>query len=176
MMHRLLLLTICLLLAAACSHHRSTVSTTNHRSTVNATVDSVRTNTATHSASADCTAFDTLAARAVKHDTVQHALHGVVVKRGDTLAWKLTAFTVAAAEQRMKTVGSKRLQASERTYEDEILRYLVAKSAVTDTTDTQTVEHQPAMSSGERLVLELLLIVLSVAGLIILIGVINRKK
>ena len=150
MMHRLLLLSLCLLLAAACSHHRSTVSTTNHRSTVNATADSVRTTTTTHSATADCTAFDTLAARAVKHDTVQHAVHGLVVKRGDTLAWKLTAFTVAAAEQRMQAEGSKRLQASERTYEDEILRYLVAKSAVTDTTDTQTVDHQPSLKSGVR--------------------------
>lgn len=124
MMHRLLLLTLCLLLAAACSHHRNTVS---------ATVDSVRTSTTTHLSAADCTVLDTQEVRAVKHDTVQHSVQGVVVKRGDTLAWKLTALTIAAAGQRLHAAGSNRLHASEQTYEDDILRYMVGKSSVTPT-------------------------------------------
>lgn len=110
-------------LAAGCSH----------RHTVRSTADTVRTTTATHTAAAACTEVDTLAARAVRHDTLQHAVQGVVVKRGDTVEWQWTAVTVAAAEHRLHATEATRFEAAARTFAADTSRYMEHEVTVTAT-------------------------------------------
>lgn len=112
-----------LCLAAGCSH----------RHTVRTTADTVRTTTATHTAAAACTAVDTLAARAVRHDTLQHAVQGVVVKRGDTVEWQWTAVTVAAAEHRLHTTEATHFEAAAHTATADTTRYMEHEVSATAT-------------------------------------------
>ena len=131
MMHRLLLLTLCLLLAAACSHHRSSVK---------ATVDTTRTSEcfeALRSIKAD-----TLAARAAQHDTARTTVQGMIVHRGpDTVLWQMTTQTTRAAHQwqHEATTATEAAATTQRTAE-----------SVQATGATKTVEHQPTLKSAVR--------------------------
>lgn len=152
MMHRLLLLTLCLLLAAACSHHRSTVSATADTTRTRECFEALRSIKA-----------DTMAVRAAQHDTARTTVHGMIVHRGaDTVLWTVTTQTTRAAHQwqHAATTATEDAATTHRTDE-----------SVQATGATKTVEHQPTLSSGERLV-----IVISVVGIIILIGIIHRNK
>lgn len=120
-MARILITLVLVWLAAGCSH----------RHTVRSTADTVRTTTATTTSAASCTSVDTLAARAVRHDTLQHAVAGVVVKRGDTIAWQWTAVTVAAAEHRLHATEATRFEAAARTATADTSRYMEHEATVT---------------------------------------------
>lgn len=152
MMHRLLLLTICLLLAAACSHHRSTVSATSDTTRTRECFEALRVIKA-----------DTMATRAAQHDTARTTVQGMIVHRGaDTVLWQMTTQTTRAAHQwqHAATTATEAAATTQRTGE-----------SVQATGTTVTAEHQPTLSGGERLVL-----VLSVVGIILLIGIIHRNK
>lgn len=152
MMHRLLLLTLCLLLAAACSHHRSTVSATADTTRTRECFEALRSIKA-----------DTMAVRAAQHDTARTTVHGMIVHRGaDTVLWQMTTQTTRAAHQWQHAASTATEDAATTHRTDE---------SVQATGATKTVEHQPTLSSGERLV-----IVISVVGIIILIGIIHRNK
>ena len=157
MMHRLLLLTLCLLLAAACSHHRSTVTATADTTRTRECLEALRSIKA-----------DTLATRSAQHDTARTTVQGMIVHRGaDTVLWQLTTQTTRAAHQwqHAATTATEDAATTHRTDE-----------SVQATGTTKTVEHQPTLRSGERFIRELLIIILSVVGIIIVIGVIPRKK
>ena len=152
MMHRLLILTLCLLLAAACSHHRSTVKATADTTRTRECFEALRSIKA-----------DTLATRAAQHDTARTTVQGMIVHRGpDTVLWQMTTQTSRAAHQwqHAATAATEDAATTHRTDE-----------SVQATGATVTAEHKPTLSSGERLVL-----VLSVVGIIILIGIIHRNK
>ena len=152
MMHRLLILPLCLLLAAACSHHRSTVKATADTTRTRECLEALRSIKA-----------DTLATRAAQHDTARTTVKGMIVHRGaDTVLWQMTTQTTRAAHQwqHAATTATEAAASTTRTCEK-----------VQATGATKTVEHQPTLSSGERLVL-----VISVVGIIILIGIIHRNK
>ena len=152
MMHRLLILTLCLLLAAACSHHRSTVTATSDTTRTRECLEALRSIKA-----------DTLATRATQHDTAHTTVQGMIVHRGaDTVLWQVTTQTTRAEHQwqHAATTATEAAATTTRTSEK-----------VQATGATKTVEHQPTLSSGERLVL-----VISVVGIIILIGIIHRNK
>lgn len=152
MMHRLLILTLCLLLAAACSHHRSTVKATADTTSTRECFEALRSIKA-----------DTMATRAAQHDTARTTVQGMIVHRGpDTVLWTVTTQTTRAAHQwqHAATTATEAAATTHRTDE-----------SVQATGATVTAEHKPSLSSGERLVL-----VLSVVGLIILIGIIHRNK
>ena len=152
MMHRLLILSLVLLLAAACSHHRSTVTATADTTRTRECFEALRSIKA-----------DTLATRATQHDTARTTVQGIIVHRGaDTVLWTVTKQTTRAAHQwqHAATTATEAAAATTRTNE-----------RVQATGATKTVQHQPTMSSGERLVL-----VISVVGIIILIGIIHRNK
>ena len=131
MMHRLLLLTLCLLLAAACSHHRSTVK---------ATVDTTRTREcfeALRSIKAD-----TLATRAAQHDTARTTVQGMIVHRGaDTVLWTVTTQTTRAAHQwqHAAATATEAAATTNRTSE-----------SVQATGATVTAEHKPTLKSAVR--------------------------
>lgn len=151
-MHRLLILTLCLLLAAACSHHRSTVKATADTTSTRECFEALRSIKA-----------DTMATRAAQHDTARTTVQGMIVHRGpDTVLWTVTTQTTRAAHQwqHAATTATEAAATTHRTDE-----------SVQATGATVTAEHKPSLSSGERLVL-----VLSVVGLIILIGIIHRNK
>lgn len=152
MMHRLLLLTLCLLLAAACSHHRSTVKATADTTRTRECFEALRSIKA-----------DTLATRAAQHDTARTTVQGMIVHRGvDTVLWQMTTQTTRAAHQWQNTTTAASEDAATTQRTDE---------SVKATGATVTAEHKPTLSSGERLVL-----VISVVGIIILIGIIQRNK
>ena len=152
MMHRLLILPLCLLLAAACSHHRSTVTATADTTRTRECFEALRSIKA-----------DTMATRAAQHDTARTTVQGMIVHRGaDTVLWEVTTQTTRAAHQwqHAATTATEDAATTQRTDE-----------SVKATGATVTAEHKPTLSSGERLVL-----VISVVGIIILIGIINRNK
>ena len=152
MMHRLLILTLCLLLAAACSQHRSSVSSTADTTRTRECFEALRSIKA-----------DTLATRATQHDTARTTVQGIIVHRGaDTVLWQMTTQTTRSAHQwhHAATTATEAAATTNRT--DESVQAAGA---------TVTAEHKPTLSSGERLVL-----VLSVVGIIILIGIIHRNK
>lgn len=152
MIHRLLILPLCLLLAAACSHHRSTVTATADTTRTSECFEALRSIKA-----------DTLAARTAQHDTALTTLQGMIVHRGaDTVLWTVTKQTTRAAHQWQHAATAATEAAATTHHTDE---------SVQATGATKTVEHKPTLSSGERLVL-----VLSVVGIIILIGIIHRNK
>lgn len=152
MMHRLLLLTFCLLLAAACSHHRSTVKATADTTRTRECFEALRSIKA-----------DTLATRAAQHDTARTTVQGMIVHRGDdTVVWTVTSQTTRAAHQWQHAATTATEDAATTHRNDE---------SVQATGATVTAEHQPTLSGGERLVL-----VLSVVGIILLIGIIHRNK
>lgn len=152
MMHRLLLLTLCLLLAAACSHHRSTVKATADTTRTRECFEALRSIKA-----------DTMAARAAQHDTARTTVQGLIVHRGaDTVLWQLTTQTTRSAHQWQHAATTATEAATTTTRTDE---------SVQATGATVTAEHQPTLSGGERLVL-----VLSVVCIILLIGIIHRNK
>ena len=152
MMHRLLILTLCLLLAAACSHHRSTVKATADTTRTRECFEALRSIKA-----------DTLATRAAQHDTARTTVQGMIVHRGpDTVLWQMTTQTSRAAHQ-WQHAATTATEAAATTHR--------AAESVQATGATVTAEHKPTLSRGERLVL-----VLSVVGIIILIGIIHRNK
>ena len=152
MMHRLLILTLCLLLAAACSHHRSSVSSTADTTRTRECFEALRSIKA-----------DTMATRAAQHDTARTTVQGMIVHRGpDTVLWQVTTQTTRAAHQWQHAATTATESAATTTSTAE---------SVQATGATKTAEHKPSLSSGERLVL-----VLSVVGIIILIGIIHRNK
>lgn len=157
MMHRLLILPLCLLLAAACSHHRSTVSSTADTTRTRECLEALRSIKA-----------DTMATRAAQHDTARTTVQGMIVHRGaDTVLWTVTKQTTRAAHQwqHAATTATEATATTHRTGE-----------SVQATGATKTVEHQPTLRNGERFIREVLIIILSVVGIIIVIGVIPRKK
>lgn len=152
MMHRLLILSLCLLLAVACSHHRSTVKATDDTTSTRECFEALRSIKA-----------DTMATRAAQHDTARTTVQGMIVHRGaDTVLWTVTTQTTRDAHQwqHAATTATEDAATTQRTDE-----------SVQATGATKTVEHQPTLSSGERLAL-----VLCVVGIIILIGIIHRNK
>lgn len=131
MMHRLLLLTLCLLLAAACSHHRSTVK---------ATADTTRTSECFEALRS--IKGDTLAARAAQHDTARTTVQGMIVHRGaDTVLWQMTTQTLRAAHQwqHAATTATEDAATTNRTSEK-----------VQATGATRTAEHKPTMERAVR--------------------------
>lgn len=131
MMHRLLILPLCLLLAAACSHHRSTVK---------ATADTTRTSEC-FEALRSIKAY-TMATRAAQHDTARTTVQGMIVHRGaDTVLWTVTSQTTRAAHQwqHAATTATEDATTTQRT--DESVQATWAK---------KTVEHQPPMKSAVR--------------------------
>ena len=131
MMHRLLILPLCLLLAAACSHHRSTVK---------ATADTTRTREgfeALRSIKAD-----TMATRAAQHDTARTTVQGMIVHRGaDTVLWQVTTQTTRAAHQWQHAATTATEAAATTTRTDE---------SVQATGATVTAEHKPSLKSAVR--------------------------
>ena len=139
MMHRLLILTLCLLLAAACSHHRSTVKATADTTRTREYLEALRSIKA-----------DTLATRAAHHDTAHTTVQGMIVHRGaDTVLWQMTTQTTRAAHQwqHAATTATEAAATTTRTSE-----------SVQATGATKTVEHQPTLKSAVRLCLLILVI------------------
>ena len=139
MMHRLLILPLCLLLAAACSHHRSTVKATADTTRTREYLEALRSIKA-----------DTLATRATQHDTARTTVQGIIVHRGaDTVLWQLTTQTTRAAHQwqHAATTATEAAATTTRTSE-----------SVQATGATKTVEHQPTLKSAVRLCLLILVI------------------
>lgn len=131
MMHRLLILTLCLLLAAACSHHRSTVSATADTTRTSECLEALRSIKA-----------DTMATRAAQHDTARTTVHGMIVHRGaDTVLWQMTTQTTRAAHQwqHVATTATEDAASTHRTDE-----------SVKATGATRTAEHQPTLKSAVR--------------------------
>ena len=131
MMHRLLILTLCLLLAAACSHHRSTVTATADTTRTRECFESLRSIKA-----------DTIDTRAAQHDNARTTVQGMIVHRGaDTVLWTVTTQTTRAAHQwqHAATTATEAAATTHRT--DECVQ---AKGA------TKTVEHQPTLKSAVR--------------------------
>lgn len=130
MMHRLLL-TLCMLLAAACSHHRSTVKATADTTRTSECFEALRSIKA-----------DTLATRAAQHDTARTTVHGMIVHRGaDTVLWQMTTQTTRAAHQwqHAATAATEATATTHRTSEK-----------VQATGATRTAEHQPSLKSAVR--------------------------
>lgn len=131
MMHRLLLLTLCLLLAAACSHHRSTVKATADTTRTSECFEALRSIKA-----------DTLVTRAAQHDTARTTVQGMIVHRGsDTVLWTVTTQTTRAAHQWQHAATSATEDATTTQRTDESVQATWAK---------KTVEHQPSMKSAVR--------------------------
>lgn len=131
MMHRLLILTLCLLLAAACSHHRSSVSSTADTTRTRECLDALRSIKA-----------DTMATRAAQHDTARTTVQGLIVHRGpDTVLWQVTTQTTRAAHQwqHAATTATEAAATTHRTDE-----------SVQATGATKTDEHQPTLKSAVR--------------------------
>ena len=131
MMHRLLILTLCLLLAAACSHHRSTVTATADTTRTRECFEALRSIKA-----------DTLATRAAQHDTAHTTVQGIIVHRGaDTVLWTVTTHTTRAAHQwqHAATTATEAASTTHRTDE-----------SVQATGTTHTAEHKPTMKSAVR--------------------------
>ena len=131
MMHRLLILTLCLLLAAACSHHRSTVTATADTTRTRECFEALRSIKA-----------DTLATRAAQHDTAHTTVQGIIVHRGaDTVLWTVTTQTTRAAHQwqHAATTATEAASTTHRTDE-----------SVQATGTTHTAEHKPTMKSAVR--------------------------
>ena len=139
MMHRLLLLPLCLLLVAACIHHRSSVSSTADTTRTSEYLEALRSIKA-----------DTLATRATQHDTARTTVQGIIVHRGaDTVLWQLTTQTTRAAHQWQHAATSATEAAATTNRTDE---------SVQATGATKTVEHQPTLESAVRLCLLILVI------------------
>ena len=148
MMHRLLLLTISLLLAAACSHHRSTVSATADTTRTRECFEALRSIKA-----------DTMATRAAQHDTARTTVQGMIVHRGaDTVLWTATTQTTHAAHQWQHAATTATEAAATTTRTDE---------SVQTTGATVTAEHKPTMKSTG--VLQGIVISVIVAAFIVLI-------
>lgn len=131
MMHRLLLIPIFLLLAAACSHHRSTVKATADTTRTRECLEALRSIKA-----------DTVATRAAQHDTARTTVQGMIVHRGaDTVLWTLTTQTTRAAHQ-WQHAAATATEASATTQRTD--------DSVQATGATKTVEHQPSMKSAVR--------------------------
>ena len=129
MMHRLLILTLCLLLAAACSHHRSTVKATADTTRTRECFEALRSIKA-----------DTLATRAAQHDTARTTVQGMIVNRGaDTVLWTVTTQTTRAAHQWQHAATTATEAASTIHRTDE---------SVQATGTTHTDEHKPTMKSA----------------------------
>ena len=131
MMHRLLILTLCLLLAAACSHHRSTVTATADTTRTRECFEALRSIKA-----------DTLATRAAQHATAHTTVQGIIVHRGaDTVLWTVTTNTTRAAHhwQHAATAATEAASTTHRTDE-----------RVQATGTTHTAEHKPTMKSAVR--------------------------
>lgn len=131
MMHRLLLLTLCLLLAAACSHHRITVKATADTTRTRECFEALRSIKA-----------DTLATRAAQHDTARTTVQGMIVHRGaDTVLWKVTTQTTRAAHQwhHAATTATEAAATTHRTDE-----------RVQATGANVTAEHKPSLKSTVR--------------------------
>lgn len=154
MMHRLLLLTLCLLLAAACSHHRSTVSATADTTSTRECFEALRSIKA-----------DTLATRAAQHDTALTTVQGMIVHRGaDTVLWQVTTQTTRAAHQwqHAATTATEAASTTQRTDE-----------SVQATGATKTVEHQPTLSVGWRRII--IRVVISIIILIVFFKLSERN-
>lgn len=131
MMHRLLILSLCLLLAAACSHHRSSVSSTADTTRTRECFEALRSIKA-----------DTMATRAAQHDTARTTVQGMIVHRGaDTVLWTVTKQTTRAAHQWQHAATTATEDAATTTRTDE---------SVQATGATKTVEHQPTLKSAVR--------------------------
>lgn len=131
MMHRLLILTLCLLLAAACSHHRSTVKATADTTRTSECFEALRSIKA-----------DTLATRAAQHDTARTTVQGIIVHRGtDTVLWQMTTQTTRAAHQWQHAATTATEDAATTHRNDE---------SVQATGATVTAEHQPTLKSAVR--------------------------
>lgn len=131
MMHRLLILPIVLLLAAACSHHRSTVKATADTTRTRECFEALRSIKA-----------DTLATRAAQHDTARTTVQGMIVHRGpDTVLWELTTQTTRAAHQWQHAAATATEDAATTHRTDE---------SVKATGATRTAEHQPTLKSAVR--------------------------
>ena len=131
MMHRLLILTLCLLLAAACSHHRSTVKATADTTRTRECFEALRSIKA-----------DTLATRSTQHDTARTTVQGMIVHRGaDTVLWQVTTQATRAAHQwqHAATTATEAAATTHRTEE-----------SVQATGTTKTAEHKPTMKSAVR--------------------------
>lgn len=134
MMHRLLILTLYLLLAAACSHHRSTVKATADTTRTRECFEALRSIKA-----------DTLAARAAQNDTARTTVQGMIVHRGaDTVLWEMTTQTTRAAHQ-WQHAATTATEAAATTYRTD--------ESVQATGTTVTAEHQPTLKSAVRLCL-----------------------
>ena len=153
MMPRLLLLSLVLLLAAACSNHRSTVKATADTTRTRECFDALRSIKA-----------DTLATRAAQHDTARTTVQGIIVHRGaDTVLWTVTTHTLRAAHQWQHAATSATEAAATTHRTDE---------SVKATGATKTVEHQPTLNTG---VLRGIFISVIVAAFIVLI-LIRRQE
>ena len=131
MMHRLLLLTFCLLLAAACSHHRSTVKATSDTTRTSECFEALRSIKA-----------DTLATRAAQHDTARTTVQSMIVHRGaDTVLWTVTTQTTRAAHQ-WQHAATKATEAAATNHRTD--------ESVQATGATVTAEHQPSLKSAVR--------------------------
>lgn len=131
MMHRLLLLSLVLLLAAACSHHRSTVKATADTTRTRECFEALRSIKA-----------DTLATRAAQHDTARTTVQGMIVHRGaDTVLWTVTTQTTRAAHQWQHAATTVTEDAATTKRTDERLQATGA---------TVTAEHQPTLKSAVR--------------------------
>ena len=131
MMHRLLILSLVLLLAAACSHHRSTVKATADTTRTREYLEALRSIKA-----------DTLATRAAQHDTARTTVQGIIVHRGaDTVLWQVSTQTTRAAHQWQHAATTATEAAATTTRTEE---------RVQATGATKTVEHQPTLSVGWR--------------------------
>lgn len=139
MMHRLLILSLCLLLAAACSHHRSSVSSSADTTRTRECFEALRSIKA-----------DTLATRAAQHDTARTTVQGMIVHRGaDTVLWAVTTQTTRAVHQWQHAATTATEAAATTTHTDE---------SVQATGATKTAEHKPTMKSAVRLCLLILVI------------------
>lgn len=151
MMHRLLLLTICLLLAAACSHHRSTVSATADTTRTRECFEALRSIKA-----------DTMAVRAAQHDTARTTVQGLIVHRGaDTVLWQMTTQTTRAAHQWQHAATTATEAAATTTRTDE---------SVQATGATVTAEHVTAKRIGR----DILLCVVAIYVVLVIIKIWKR--
>ena len=131
MMHRLLILSLCLLLAAACSHHRSSVSSTADTTRTRECFEALRSIKA-----------DTLATRAAQHDTARTTVQGMIVHRGaDTVLWQVTSQTTRAAHLWKHAATTTTEDAATTTRTDENVQATGA---------TRTAEHKPTLKSAVR--------------------------
>ena len=130
-MHRLLILPLFLLLAAACSHHRSTVTATADTTRTRECFEALRSIKA-----------DTLATRAAQHDTARTTVQGMIVHRGaDTVLWTVTTQTTRAAHQ-WQHAATTATEATANTHRTD--------ESVQATGATKTAEHKPSLKSAVR--------------------------